>query len=335
MALEAMVHPLERVVVMAQADSSGESLTSEDLASVSEEPPREAAVAVVLEAMAASAATAAGAAQDQVQVEDQVVVRFLMQMAASWVAHLPLLVPVGALEEVWAELSVLALPLVQWVQVEVVLQVLLLALTALKDRLVRAGVAPFQVDHLAELVALMDFQALKDCTVRDLDSLVEIKDLVHVKAVLVLAACQLVRDPFLVLVQPLKTAQVLQTVLQEHFLALTALGAHSPPVPVVKVQEPEEVLHLGHLRRNQECLLREVFLPGNLRWQAPLMDPVVLASEQVSVGRPLLEPRASVVPVVPAVPVEAVHWVFLVQRQLEDQEPGLLPIAVQEDHISP
>lgn len=291
MALEAMVHPLERVVVMAQADSSGESLTSEDLASVSEEPPREAAVAVVLEAMAASAATVAGAAQDQVQVEYQVVVRFLMQMAASWVAHLPLLVPVRALEEVWAELSVLALPLVQWVQVEVVLQVLLLALAALKDRLVRAGVAPFQVDHLAELAALMDFQALKDCTVRDLDSLVEIKDLVHVKVVLVLAACQLVRDLFLVLVQPLKTAQVMQTVLQELFLALTALGAHSPLVPVVKVQ--------------------------------------------VSVGLPVLEPRASVVPVVPAVPVEAMRWVFLVQRQLEDQEPGLLAIAAQEDNISP
>lgn len=321
--------------VMAQADSSGESLTIEDLASVSEEPPREAAVAVVLEAMAASAATAAGAAQDQVQVEDQVVVRFLVQMAASWVAHHPLLVPVRALEEVLAELLVLVLPLVQWVQVEVVLQALLLALTALKDRLVRAGLAPIQVDHLAVPAALMDFQALKDCTVRDLDSLVEIKDLVHVKAVLVLAACQLVRDPFLVLVQPLKTAQVLQTVLQELFLVLTALGAHSPPVPVVKVQEPEEVLHLGHLRRNQERLLREVFLPGNLRWQAPLMDPVVLASEQVSVGLPLLEPRASVVPVVPAVPVEAVRWVFLVQWQLEDQEPGLLAIAAQEDNISP
>lgn len=83
MALEAMVHPLERVVVMAPAASSGESLTIEDLAPVSEEPPREAAVAVVLEAMAALAATAAGAAQDQVQVEDQVVVRFLVQMAAS------------------------------------------------------------------------------------------------------------------------------------------------------------------------------------------------------------------------------------------------------------
>lgn len=163
----------------------------------------------------------------------------------------------------------------------------------------------------------------------------EIEDLVLVEALLVLRVFQLVQDPFLVLVQPLKTAQVMQTVLQELFLALMALGAQMALVPVLKHQEQDEALQLGNLRHDQELPMPELFLLGNLRRKAPFVDPVVLASEQVSVGLSLLEPRASVVAVVPAVPVEAVRWVFLAQRQLKDQEPGLLPLAVQEDHISP
>lgn len=70
-----------------------------------------------------------------------------------------------------------------------------------------------------------------------LGHLAPVQDLVQVKEVVEILACQLVRDPFLVLVRLLEAAEAVQMVLQEHFLALAPWETEMPVFLVLKVQD--------------------------------------------------------------------------------------------------
>lgn len=99
---------------------------------------------------------------------------------------------------------------------------------------------------------------------------------------------------------------------------------------------------MGRQSHQQDHPLLEVLLLGNLSWEAPFLDPPVLASEQVSMRLPLVAPAGH--PALPVVPVAPVGPVLLAQRELEHQvdppavqaasrqEPELLAVGAQENH---
>lgn len=139
-----------------------------------------------------------------------------------------------------------------------------------------------------------------------------VQDLVQVKEVVEIPASQLVRDPFLLLVRLLEVVAAVQMVLQEHFLALAPWETEMPVFLVLKVQDQVPLPRLGHQSHQQDHPLLEFLLLGNLGWEAPFLDQLVLASEQVTVRLPLVAPAGH--PAMPVVPVAPVGPVLLAQR---------------------
>lgn len=121
-----------------------------------------------------------------------------------------------------------------------------------------------------------------------LDHSEEIEDLQIIRALRQVLGCQVPWDSQLVPVERVEAPQAVLEVLKEFLRAQAALETLVPLAQVVLVQAQEKALLSAYLHQLQKQRGVEVLFLGNLSKEITYLPLSVVASNQVSVGLPLL-----------------------------------------------